>query len=44
MVNGSLTIDYERPVEIVDQLDTFIQKYDNINQNSIETFSDIVSK
>ena len=24
MVNGSLTIDYERPVEIVDQLDTFI--------------------
>ena len=24
MVNGSLTIDYERPVELVDKLDTFI--------------------
>ena len=40
----SITIDYEKPVDIGDQLDSFMNRCDNINQNSIETFSDIVSK
>ena len=45
VMKSSLTIDYDRKVEKIDvRLNSLTQKYDNINQSSIETFSDIVSK
>lgn len=39
----SLTIDYEQKPEN-DHLNSFTKKFENLNQSSIETFSDIVSK
>lgn len=44
-MKNSLTIEYERQTESMDmRLNSMTQKYVNINQSSIETFSDIVSK